>query len=86
MKTIPIAIRNYAFKELEEFGFPIVIVNSFEELNLTRLNFEWDRLSSKLDKASNFFKTDTYFNLLIESNNPKQACLEYFNSKKTNIS
>lgn len=60
VKTIPVCIKGPTFEDLKEYGFPILLINNFNELNQTMLN----------DKYENEFKDVDWekvkYNLTIE--------------------
>mmetsp|Transcript_6867 Transcript_6867/g.25321 ORF Transcript_6867/g.25321 Transcript_6867/m.25321 type:complete len:422 (-) Transcript_6867:127-1392(-) len=49
--TIPVTIRYPCFEDLERYGFPIVLVDSWSELSYQFLFKEWKRLSPLLERA-----------------------------------
>mmetsp|Transcript_8749 Transcript_8749/g.32278 ORF Transcript_8749/g.32278 Transcript_8749/m.32278 type:complete len:398 (+) Transcript_8749:333-1526(+) len=49
--TIPVTKRIPAFEMLQSYGFPIVLVDEWEDLSASLLEQEWERLSPRLEKA-----------------------------------
>lgn len=41
VQTIPVCIKGPAFEDLKEYGFPILLINNFNELNPTMLNYKY---------------------------------------------
>ena len=42
VETIPVCIKGPAFEDLKEYGFPILLINNFNELNETMLNYKYE--------------------------------------------
>jgi len=60
---IPICPNVPAYADLKQEGFPIILVNNWNEITIDNLNRWWDELSPKLnDFRSNFLNVDGYWN------------------------
>jgi hypothetical protein len=49
--TIPITLRYKAFQDLRDYGFPLVVVDDWDEITPAKLDEWWAELSPKLDNA-----------------------------------
>ncbi|KAI8101221.1 hypothetical protein M9435_001329 [Picochlorum sp. BPE23] len=67
--TIPIAQNVSAYHDLARQGFPILIVNQWEDLNPQYLEEQWELLSPKLSTARSYVGTDRWFEYVTSSAN-----------------
>mmetsp|Transcript_9239 Transcript_9239/g.33889 ORF Transcript_9239/g.33889 Transcript_9239/m.33889 type:complete len:457 (-) Transcript_9239:303-1673(-) len=49
--TIPVTKRYGCFEQLQQYGYPIVLVDDWSELTRDRLEQEWARMSPRLEKS-----------------------------------
>ena len=69
--TIPITQNTSAYADLARQGFPILIVNQWEDLNPQYLEQQWELLSPKLVTARSYFATDRWFEYVTSTH---QSC------------
>jgi len=49
--TIPITLRYACFEDLQMYGFPLVVVDDWEEITPKALAYWWKKLSPRLEEA-----------------------------------
>jgi len=49
--TIPITLRYACFEDLQMYGFPIVLVDKWEDITPKALAYWWEQLSPRLEEA-----------------------------------
>jgi len=49
--TIPITLRYACFEDLQMYGFPLVLVDKWEDITPKALAYWWDVLSPRLEEA-----------------------------------
>lgn len=67
-ETIPIVCNNVAHRELRDiYGFPLLIVDNWTDINLDWLNQQWESVYSKInwDEQKNKLLVENFYNLLV---------------------
>jgi len=63
--TVPIVQNDTAYFDLYQQGFPIIVVDTWEELEPRKLEKAWERLLPSLVKTRNLYQTDNWFHYVI---------------------